>query len=129
MLWLDADGETHELASQEAFARFVDHEWCSLPWVLHLCEGSEQSLQSLTLPDRAKGLFVHYDINVSQARVRHVEHRRLKLVQAHTPTLESRPPQNDGRIDRAEMRRMIKDINLEDLRVSDALLDRFVRSE
>ena len=36
---------------------------------------------------------------------------------------------NDGRIDRVEMRRMIKDINLEDLHVSDALLDRFLKSE
>ena len=56
VMWLDADGETHELASQEAFARFVDHEWCSLPWVLHVCEGAAASLQSLTLHDRAKGM-------------------------------------------------------------------------
>ena len=100
LLWLDESGEAHELSSQRDFAAWLDHNWCTLPWVLHACEASASSIGRIELHERAKALFVHYDVS------------------------------NDGRIDQSELRRMIKDLGaLDELRLSDELLDRFLRSE
>ena len=93
LLWLNKGGDTIHLTSQRTFDEFQDAEWCTAPWVLHVHTTPAQKgekQRKITLDTSAKALFDRYDIDGS------------------------------GHIDRSELARMLKEIDLEQLGVSDA---------
>ena len=99
LMWLTKDGETVNLDSQRVMSQYVDYEWCCMPWVLHAHEDLPKVQKSLALTDQSKALFDRYDTNA------------------------------DGGIDKAELGRMLKELDRETLQVSEGLVDKFVTSE
>lgn len=100
LLWCTPSGETVPLTSQVEFTSFAEQEWCTLPWVLHVFEANKgKPAPVVSLEEMAKTLFNKYDVDGS------------------------------GSIDRSELMRMLKSVDLSKLEVSVKLLERFCDGE
>ena len=113
LMWLSKQGETSEIDSQRTLDHFQDVEWCTQPWVLFAHDsrgdgggskskkGNESASSSfaISLDSMAKDLFDRYDVN------------------------------NNGTIDRSELRRMLVTVDERALGVSVKLVERFIDAE
>lgn len=99
LLWLHPDGDTIPLEKQSVFEQYVLTMWCRQPWVVHVHYPSECPLHPIALSDKAVILFDRYDVN------------------------------DNGRVERRELVRLFRDLNLEQLQVSTKLVDEFIDGE
>ena len=101
LFWIEPHGDTIALNGQPSLNLFVATMWCMLPFVIHvLPEGASSSvLQSESLIETANILFKRYDVN------------------------------GNGRIERYELLRLLKDLHLERLDIPPKLVQRFVEGE
>jgi len=99
VLWLNLGGETIELNSQRIFSKYADTMWCTRPWELHVQPEGKAMVKSLALHDYTKTLFVKYDIN------------------------------NNKQIDKAELKKMLLELDRDKIQCSEKLLEKFVDVE
>ena len=99
--WIEPGGDLIGLVNQEAFTRFVFTNWCTQPWVVHMLDGTSQtSLEEATILSSidkpVSHLFDIYDVN------------------------------QNGRVERRELLRMLNDLDLPELEVTQKLIERLV---
>ena len=101
VLWVNEGGETIVLDSQRVFEQFADKSWNVLPWTLYAMDDSKkaQKAAKVTLHEAARALFDRYDGDAN------------------------------GIIERGELSRMLKEMDLSKLEVSEKLVDNFVMAE
>eukprot|EP00966_Prymnesium_polylepis_P057544 1332463-Prymnesium_polylepis.1 len=99
ILWLDPHGNTVDLDSQREMIQFVNNEWCTQPWVLHVYERTKGAETTLSLHDVAQNMFFRYDTDAS------------------------------GTIDRRELSSMMHALDKTYINTSQQLVDKFIEFE
>ena len=85
--------------SQQTLRHYMLAEWCNMPWTVHVHDPQDAPLERILLADMARVLFERFDIN------------------------------RDRTIQRRELVRLFKDLNLEALGCSDVVVENFLQSE
>lgn len=120
LLWLTKDGDTVLLDSQRTMDQFQDAEWATQPWVIHVNEKPLPPAKAAKAGKGKKGAVPEEAAG---------ETTKISL-QESAKTLFDRWDINDNkRLERSELARMLKEVDLSQLNISQKNMDRYIQSQ
>ena len=117
LLWLTRQGETVLLDSQRVMDQFQDAEWATQPWVIHVNERP--------LPPAKTGKGRKDKGNVDSGG----EPTKLSLVEQARALFDRFDINDNKQIDRSELARMLKEVDLSQLSISSKNMDRYIQAQ